>query len=106
MASKVNDDKSALLLMPPPPIVLVISPGILGLTLEIISEFLDGVGGGTRIMSVEERCTFRNGVSPSDIIVTIDGKKVQTMADVTAGQERVHEHGIIRNIVPSTNTHQ
>ena len=101
LANKVNGDKSALLLKPPPPIVLVISPGCLGLTLEIIPEFLDGVGGGARIMSVEERCTFRNRVSPGDIIVTIDGKKVQTMADVNAGQERVRDLGIIRKTVPT-----
>ena len=101
LASKVNDDKGALLLKPPPPIVLVISPGVLGLTLKIVPEFLDGVGGGARIMTVEESCTFRSRVSPGDIIVTIDGKKVQTMANVTAGQERVRELGIIRKTVPT-----
>ena len=52
-------------------------------------------------MTVEENCTFRSRVSPGDIIVTMDGKKVQTMADVTAGQERVRELGIIRKTVPT-----
>ena len=43
LASKVNDDLGALLLKPPPPIVLVISPGVLGLTVRRYNGIVENV---------------------------------------------------------------
>lgn len=43
---------------------------------------------GAKILSVGIDCTFQDKVSPGDTIVSIDGKKVESLEDVKAGSSR------------------
>lgn len=76
-------------------LMLTVSPGRLGLTLAMVPE------GGARIKHVDPACTFRGQLSVGDRIVTIDGKKIETLEDVQAGRERVRKFGIVKAAAPT-----
>jgi hypothetical protein len=69
---------------------IVVSAGRLGLT-SVMTTKGDLGAHGARILSVGIDCTFQDKVSPGDIIVSIDGKKVESLEDFKAGSshERV-----------------
>ena len=67
---------------------IVVSPGRLGLTLQV-------VGGGAEITKVDAASMLHGQVHVGDLIVSVDGKRVRTMEDVKAGQERVRNLEIV-----------
>ena len=66
---------------------IVVSAGRLGLTSAMTTK--NDLGAhGAKILSVGIDCTFQDKVSPGDTIVSIDGKKVESLEDVKAGSSR------------------
>jgi len=66
---------------------IVVSAGRLGLTFAMTTK--NDLGAhGAKILSVGTDCTFQDKVSPGDTIVSIDGKKVESLEDVKAGSSR------------------
>lgn len=72
---------------------IVVSPGRLGLTLQV-------VGGGAEITKVDAASMLHGQVHVGDLIVSVDGKRVRTMEDVKAGQERVRNLEIVTSSSP------
>ena len=77
--------------LPPTLIVLTVSPGKLGLTLSVLPN-----GEGAKIVAIDPACTFKGRVEVGDRIVTIDGKRVEKLEDLTVGKEKMRKFGIAK----------
>ena len=71
--------------------VLTVSPGKLGLTLSVLPN-----GEGAKIVAIDPACTFKGKVELGDRIVTIDGKRVEKLEDLTVGKEKMRKFGIAK----------
>jgi len=71
-------------------LTLTISPGRLGLTLQV-----DAVGGAV-VTSVDPACTFGNQVDVGDRLILIDGRPVESADDLYTGSDRVRIFGFAK----------
>ena len=71
-------------------LTLTISPGRLGLTLQV-----DAVGGAV-VTSVDPACTFGNQVDVGDRLIMIDGRPVESADDLYTGSDRVRIFGFAK----------
>ena len=73
--------------------MLTVTPGLLGITLSMISndEF-----GGAEITRIDPECTFGSQVEVGDRVVTIDGESVTKLQDFLVAKDRERKLGILR----------
>lgn len=83
-----KDDSQSLLM-------LTVSPGILGITLSMISHDEDG---GAAITRMDPECLLTKHLQVGDRIVSIDGEPVTSLQDfvVVVGEERQRKFGILK----------
>lgn len=74
-------------------LMLTVTPGILGITLSMISndEF-----GGAEITRIDPECTFGSQVEVGDRVVTIDGESVTKLQDFLVAKDRERKLGILK----------
>ena len=72
-------------------LVLTVSPGKLGLTLSILAN-----GNGAEVRSVDPACTFKGKIDVGDRIVSIDGRRIEKIEDLTVGKDRVRKFGVAK----------
>ena len=70
--------------------LLTVSPGRLGLTLK-----LDRVNGGVMITDIDPACTLKQ-LEVGDRIVTIDGIKITSIADLDINKGKIRKFGIAK----------
>ncbi len=73
-------------------LMLTVSPGRLGLTLEMMKE----EGEGAIIKAIDPACTFLGQVEVGDRILTIDGEMVTKLEDLLVGKDRLRKFGILK----------
>jgi len=71
--------------------MLTVSPGRLGITLEIKEE-----GEGAVIKAIDPACTFLGQVEVGDRILTVDGEIVTSLEDLTVNKDRLRKFGILK----------
>ncbi len=76
--------------------IVLVTPGKIGLTLGI-----DKTLGGATITKVDPTCRFKEQLSIGDRIVTIDGFRITTIADLQLNNDRVRRFGIVRKARPA-----
>jgi len=81
-------------------LLLVVTAGRLGLTLAMTPESEMGVQGAM-IVTINAACSFRDKISPGDIIVTFNDRKVQALEDLAVEMESVRKLGIVAKQVSS-----
>jgi hypothetical protein len=81
-------------------LLLVVTAGRLGLTLAMTPESEMGVQGAM-IVTINAACSFRDKISPGDIIVTFNDRKVQALEDLAVEMESVRKLGIVAEQVSS-----
>lgn len=75
-----------------------IDPGTLGLTVRIDPKL-----GGALITAIGSACAFKNHVGIGDVIVSIDGKPINAIADLQVNNTKTRQLGIaVRNMKDST----
>ena len=72
-------------------LMLTVSPGRLGITLEIKEE-----GEGAVIKAIDPACTFLGQVEVGDRILTVDGEIVTSLEDLTVNKDRLRKFGILK----------
>ena len=74
-------------------LMLTVTPGLLGITLSMISndEF-----GGAEITRIDPECTFGSQVEVGDRVVTIDGESVTKLQDFLVAKDRERKLGILK----------
>jgi hypothetical protein len=81
-------------------LLLVVTAGRLGLTLAMTPNSDSGVQGAM-IVTINAACVFRDKISPGDIIVTFNDRKVQALEDLAVEMESVRKLGIVAKQVSS-----
>ena len=76
-------------------LMLTVSPGRLGITLEIKEE-----GEGAVIKAIDPACTFLGQVEVGDRILTVDGEIVTSLEDLTVNKDRLRKFGILKAPLP------
>ena len=69
--------------------IVTVSQGKLGLTVEKSPH------GGVVITAIKPTCTLRNIVSIDDRIVTLDGKQITKVEDLSQSNDRLRQLGIV-----------
>jgi hypothetical protein len=94
---KKGDDRNMAVLAN---LLLVVTAGRLGLTLAMTPESELGIQGAM-IVTINAACSFRDKISPGDIIVTFNDRKVQALEDLAVETESVRKLGIVAKQVSS-----
>jgi hypothetical protein len=76
--------------------IILVTPGKIGLTLSI-----DKTLGGATITKVDPTCRFKEQLSVGDRIVTIDGFRIKSIADLQLNNDKVRRFGIVRKALPA-----
>lgn len=74
-------------------LMLTVSPGRLGLTLEMMKK----EGEGAIITHIDPSCTFLGQVDVGDQILSIDGAPVTKLQDFLVGNDRERKFGILKH---------
>ena len=76
--------------------IILVTPGKIGLTLSI-----DKTLGGATITKIDPTCRFKEQLSIGDRIVTIDGFRITSIADLQLNNDKVRRFGIARKALPA-----
>jgi len=74
-------------------LLLTVSPGRLGLTIKV---YKNDPQNGAVITEIDPACTFKNQLEIGDRIVTIDGRKVTKIEDLSLNKDRLRKFGIVK----------
>ena len=74
-------------------LMLTVTPGLLGITLSMISN---DKFGGAEITRIDPECTFGSQVEVGDRVMTIDGKSVTKLQDFLVAKDGKRTFGILK----------